>query len=644
MYKKERVEIACHTGFCQMYGTGLPDDKINLAIEKKMVSMAVTDTGCMGSFPEFDSYLTKKEFENFKMIYGCEFLAEGDNNSIVKISTLIRNNTGRENLYRFFSKAEKLYRNEKGTPITIPISEFENGIEGVIVGIYADDMDNFNGYDYVMVTSDMESDFVKGVINYCENTGIIPAAVSPFCIFSTEEMLKQFDYLDESQAMRIVVNNTNLIADMCDFIHPMDKVKYVPTYLNGKEKLSKLCYSALGTKYKDVTPELKERLNWELNAISEGGHEYIFLNIYDVMKSININTFEIGSRGNAGGCLVAFLLGITNVDPIKFNLPPYFFFAFDGYRHPDIDINLRNEEQWEEVVSEYSKLQNIETIIRAGIYVTPNDTELMDTKFSINKHPGGILIIPKGIEADKVIPLRNLGDKDNPEMVSEFFYYYIDGIFTKTDFLLNSAPKMIYEMWKETGVDPSQISLDDSEVMKMFIPDKNGNLGCAGLPEFDTEISLDFLRLAKPQNIEELATLLGYLHGTGTLDQVEALIISGTATVSEIPGCREDIFNYLVKKGFDEKEAYNIAEMVRKGRVKNGLASTNNKRWAISTKEKWSEFKNKCGKAGIPDWYVKYLENIGYMFPKAHTLAYIIETWRLAWYKMNFPQSDLFRL
>ena len=121
-----------------------------------------------------------------------------------------------------------------------------------------------------------------------------------------------------------------------------------------------------------------------------------------------------------------------------------------------------------------------------------------------------------------------------------------------------------------------------------------------------------------------LVRLSGFSHGTDVwLGNAKDLILSGTASVTETVGCRDDIMLYLIEKGMEPKMAFKIMEAVRKGKVKKGGFEAG-----------WEE---KMHEIGVPQWYIDSLAKIAYLFPKAHAVAYVMMAFRIAWFKVHEP-------
>ena len=123
---------------------------------------------------------------------------------------------------------------------------------------------------------------------------------------------------------------------------------------------------------------------------------------------------------------------------------------------------------------------------------------------------------------------------------------------------------------------------------------------------------------------QTLIRLSGFSHGTDVwLGNARDLIVSGTATVDSTVGCRDDIMLYLMEQGVEPKMAFDIMEAVRKGKVKKGGFQAG---WEEAMREH-----------NVPDWYIDSLAKIGYLFPKAHAVAYVMMAFRIAWFKVHRP-------
>ena len=134
---------------------------------------------------------------------------------------------------------------------------------------------------------------------------------------TTNEMLAEFNFLDEELAKDIVIRNPNLIADMIEEVEVIKKQLYTPKMENAEQIIKDLVYKAAKEKYGDPLPTIiEERLEKELTGIISGGYDVIYLIAEKLVKKSNEDGYIVGSRGSVGSSLVATMLGITEVNPL----------------------------------------------------------------------------------------------------------------------------------------------------------------------------------------------------------------------------------------------------------------------------------------------------------------------------------------
>ena len=122
----------------------------------------------------------------------------------------------------------------------------------------------------------------------------------------------------------------------------------VPDGLTSWEYLNKLCYEGLEQRYHPVTEELKKRLDYELSTIKNMGYVDYFLIVWDFIKYARDNDIMVGpGRGSAAGSLVAYTLGITQLDPIRYDLLFERFLNPERVSMPDIDVDFCFERRQE---------------------------------------------------------------------------------------------------------------------------------------------------------------------------------------------------------------------------------------------------------------------------------------------------------
>ena len=167
---------------------------------------------------------------------------------------------------------------------------------------------------------------------------------SEFYVKTPEELRESFKWLD-SETFEEAIENTARIADKCHVIIKMGENilpsfevpsnHTIPSYLNLKVR------QGLEEKYKEITPDLEERCHYELGVINKMGFDAYFLIVWDFINYAKTHGIPVGpGRGSAAGSLVAYALGITDLDPIKHNLLFERFLNPERVTMPDVDIDF----------------------------------------------------------------------------------------------------------------------------------------------------------------------------------------------------------------------------------------------------------------------------------------------------------------
>ena len=358
---------------------------------------------------------------------------------------------GRTNLYRLISLSHIKYYNKRPR---IPKSEFNKYRDGLLIGSACEAGELYrailngrpqeeitrlvNFYDYLEIQplgnnafmirdedSDIASnddliDINKRIVKLGEEFGKLVVATcdvhflnpedevyrriimagkgfkdadeqAPLYLRTTEEMLKEFEYLGSKKAEEVVITNTNKIADMCERISPVRPDKCPPVIENSDGMLREICYNKANRMYGDPLPPIvKERLDRELNSIISNGYAVMYIIAQKlVWKSVE-DGYLVGSRGSVGSSFVATMAGITEVNPLSphyycskchyvdfdsdevkayagkagidmpdkvcpvcgeklhkdgFDIPFETFLGFKGDKEPDIDLNFSGEYQ-----------------------------------------------------------------------------------------------------------------------------------------------------------------------------------------------------------------------------------------------------------------------------------------------------------
>ena len=346
-----------------------------------------------------------------------------------------------------------------------------------------------------------------------------------------------------------------------------------------------------------------------------------------------------------------------------FDIPFETFLGFKGNKEPDIDLNFSGEYQskahkYTEVIfgeGQTFKAGTIGTLAYKTAFgyvknyyeergVHKRNCEIdrivlgcVGVRRTTGQHPGGIVVLPMGEQIYTFTPVQHPANDMTVDITTTHFdYHSIDHNLLKLDILGHDDPTMIRMLQDLTGVDPTQIPLDDKAVMSLFqdtsalgiTPDDlvNCQLGALGIPEFGTDFAMGMLIDTQPKEFSDLVRIAGLSHGTDVwLGNAQTLIQEKKATISTAICTRDDIMIYLIGMGLDSEESFKIMENVRKGIVAKGKC------------DKWPEWKQDMIDHNVPDWYIWSCEKIKYMFPKAHAAAYVMMAWRIAYCKVFYP-------
>ena len=151
---------------------------------------------------------------------------------------------------------------------------------------------------------------------------------APLYLRTTEEMLEEFSYLGSKKAKEVVIDNTNMIADMCERISPVRPDKCPPVIENSDQMLRDICYNKAHEMYGEDLPEIvSERLERELKSIIGNGYAVMYIIAQKLVWKSNEDGYLVGSRGSVGSSFAATMSGITEVNP----LAPHYYCAHCHY-------------------------------------------------------------------------------------------------------------------------------------------------------------------------------------------------------------------------------------------------------------------------------------------------------------------------
>ena len=518
---------------------------------------------------------------------------------------------------------------------------------------------------------------------------------------TTNEMLDEFAYLGEEKAFEVVVENSCKIADMIDeSVSPIAKGKFPPTIENSAEILRNTCEENAAEKYGSPLPApIRQRLDRELDSIIGNGYAVMYMSAKMLVDKSNSDGYVVGSRGSVGSSFAATMSGITEVNPLNahyicpackhlewgdpneyecgIDMPPKkcpecghmmdrdghsipfeTFLGFEGNKEPDIDLNFAGE--YQPIAHKYvEEIFGHENVFKAGTigtvqYLTAKAftekyfeehgwfadkydvdriaNHCVGVKRTTGQHPGGIIILPAGHEITEFCPVqRPANDEGSDITTTHFDYHSIDENLLKLDILGHDAPSIIRHLEDLTGVDPMTTPMDDKKVNALFngiesldikYDDYKFKHGSYGIPEFGTMYVRQMLDDTKPEKFADLVRISGLSHGTNVwTGNAQEFIRKGLTTIQGAICTRDDIMNYLINQGLPSSDAFTIMEGVRKGK---GLKP---------------EQEEEMREAGVEPWYIESCNLISYMFPRAHAVAYVMMSYRIAYFKVHYPQA-----
>lgn len=465
---KKRVELHAHTKMSAMDGLVEVEQLIARAAEWGHEAIAITDHGCVQAFP--DAYQAARK-HGIKVIYGVEgYLYENDiKEKPYHVIILARSLEGLHNLYRLvtLSYLDHFYKNRP----RIPRAELSQRRQGLLIGSACQAGEVFQAflqglpqeelrriagfYDYLEIQPLSNNEFLieQGVLPDREalqeinrrivalaeelgkpvvatgdvhvlepHDGILRAIIQagqgyddtesdhPLYLRTTEEMLAEFAYMGGAAARQVVIEDPNRIMAMVEAIQPVPDGFYPPQIEGASEEITDLAWKRGRELYGDPLPELVEkRITKELRSITGNGFSVLYLIAHKLVKKSNQDGYVVGSRGSVGSSLIAYLTGITEINPLGphylcpgckysefvtsgvacgadlpdkncpvcgmelmrdgFDIPFETFLGFEGDKVPDIDLNFSGD--YQSRAHQYvEELFGSENVFRAGTVST----------------------------------------------------------------------------------------------------------------------------------------------------------------------------------------------------------------------------------------------------------------------------------
>jgi len=399
-----------------------------------------------------------------------------------------------------------------------------------------------------------------------------------YYVKSPEEMERLFPYATEA------LENTHKIAERCHVEIEFGVTKLpkfdVPEGYTSWEYLNELCFKGLEERYQPVIEELKERLNYELSTIKNMGYVDYFLIVWDFIRYARDHDIMVGpGRGSAAGSLVAYTLGITQLDPIRYDLLFERFLNPERVSMPDIDVDFCFERRQEvidyvrrkygddcvvQIVTfgtlaargvirdvgrvmdlPYAQVDTIAKMIPQELNITidkalkmnpelkktyedqPEIHDLIDTARRLeglprhtSMHAAGVVISQRDVS--EYVPLSRAQDGS---IVTQFTMTTLEELgLLKMDFLglrtLTVIQNAVHLIEQDTGVhlDMQQIDYNDKKVL-----DSLGTGRSDGVFQLESAGMKNFMKELKPQSLEDVIAGIS-LYRPGPMDFIPQYI------------------------------------------------------------------------------------------------------------------------
>ena len=515
---------------------------------------------------------------------------------------------------------------------------------------------------------------------------------------TTNEMMEEFAYLGEETAYKVVIENTNLIADMIEPLMPVPKGKFPPKIDGAEDYLRKVCRERSTAMYGDPLPDvIQERLDKELNSIIDNGYAVMYRSAEMLVQKSLSEGYLVGSRGSVGSSFAATMSGITEVNPLPahylcpsckniewgdstqydcgidmpdkvcpvcgtpynkegFTIPFETFLGFEANKEPDIDLNFAGEYQGK--AQKYVEdIFGAENVYKAGTIGTikGNTAYGYVAKYFDEKGKSA-----NKAEMDRLTECcegvkRTTGQHPGGVIIvprghdiNEFCPVQHPANDVKSD--------IITTHFDYHSIDQNLLKLDilghDAPSMIRQLQDMTG-VDPLKVPIKDEKVMTIFngtegLDIKDP---DYKFTHGSYaIHEFGTqfvrqmLDDIKPTSIEELVRISGLPHGTEvwlgNAKDLIVNGVTTMKEAIatrdDIMNYLRKHGVPNGDAFTIMEK-VRKGKGLTEEQEALMVEHDIPDWYIESCKKIKYMFPRAHAVAYVLMSMREAYYKVYYP-------
>jgi len=525
---------------------------------------------------------------------------------------------------------------------------------------------------------------------------------APLYYRTTQEMLDEFSYLEPELAREIVIDNTRLIADMCEQMDsfPRDKL-YTPKMDGAEEEIRNMAMTKAHKIYGEVLPEIVEkRLEKELTAIIKHGFAVLYLIAHKVVKKSLSDGYLVGSRGSVGSSFAATMTDITEVNPLPphyvcpnccysdfnvdtekygcgfdlpripcpkcgtemdrqgFDIPFEVFMGFNGDKAPDIDLNFSGV--YQPTIHRYiEELFGKDNVFRAGTIAGVADKTAIGYVLKYCQERSiTISSAEKQRLASGIIDVKRTTGQHPAGMVvlpKEFTIYE----FTPIQYPSNDASKGVitthfdFNSLHDTLLKLDILGHDDPTTIRML--EKLTGINALDIPLDDPGVMSLFLSTeALGVSPEDLGTPVGtfgvpefgtkfvrkMLVETKPRSFADLVRISGLSHGTDVwTNNAQDLVNAGVA---ELPELICTREDIMNKLIYKGAPEAiafKTMETVRKGKKMTDEMEQAMVDVNMPQWFIDSCHKIKYMFPKAHAAAYVTMALRIAYFKVHYPQA-----
>jgi DNA polymerase-3 subunit alpha len=660
------------------------DDLINYAINNKIAALTITDDNMYGAL----EFYIKCKKNNIKPIIGLE---------IYDIVLYAMNYEGYKNLTKLTTIKSK-------SDITLDIlKQYSSNLICIVPYKSMDKYNDLNFYEYIFkgYSNEVEKHKLEGNLIYFKEILCLEKNDIDYLKYllaiKKGLLAKEID-VDSGVILDYKsydLENNELIVSLCNLNIPF-KQDLLPVYETGDVD----SYTYLKSLVKDglknifgtsVSKVYLDRLKYELDVINKMGFCNYFLVVSDYVKYAKSKNIMVGpGRGSAAGSLVSYCLGITTIDPIKYNLLFERFLNPERISMPDIDIDFEDDKRQDVInycINKYG-IKKVAPIITFGTLgskqvikdvgkaldidskVIDNLSKLIDSKLTLienykqnNKiknlltdeklkrlykiclkleglkrhtsiHAAGVVM--SKYDLDEIIPL----DFHDGFYITGYSMEYLEDIgLLKMDFLALKNLTLINNILKEVNIKFDDIPLNDKETIKIFT-----NVDTCGIFQFESKGMINFLNKFKITNFDDIVSALA-LFRPGPMDNIDDYIKrkNNEQLIDYMDPCLEPIlkptygiiiYQEQIMQIASSLAGYTLceADVLRKAMSK--------KKEEILLKEK-DKFINQSiqkghSKASATKVYDLILKFASYGFNKAHSVSYAMIAYKMAYLKAHY--------